>query len=215
MLCGVCGAPVYSCCQRRDYYVCRDRRLKPSDGVRCTSKFMRRERLDPALDSLFGDRLTDPGFLEKIAEGVSAGSRTQSRCAHLTADMQALEKKRQRILDSYFEGVIDQDERDRRLGAIEHDRALYGDLLMREGMERPGLSVHSLAQAFAPFQEWKFLSRKHKRRLLTALVPEIYVNDYRVLGVTLLSDGDRCNENTRSPADISTTLRMNVFARLP
>ena len=126
--------------------------------------------------------------------------------------MQALDKKRQRILDSYFEGVIDQDERDRRLGAIERDRAFYGDLLMREGMERPGLSAHSMAQAFAPFQEWKFLSRKHKRSLLTALVPEIYVNDYKVLGVSLLSDGDRCNESTRSRADTLTILRTNVSA---
>ena len=74
MVCGQCGAPVYSSCQRRDYYVCRDRRLKPIDGVRCTSKFMRRELLDPALDCLFADRLTDRGFLEKIVKGVSVGS---------------------------------------------------------------------------------------------------------------------------------------------
>ena len=174
--------------RRADYYVCKNRRLTRA-GEGCRNPFMRREKLEPALDSLFSERLTDCRLLREIADRFMAGGDEKGMVAEARcqSELQALRAKRERILGAYFDGLIQSEERDRRLRDIERDEKLYGEMLLRSSRQLP-LSASQLAQVFAPFHEWDFLSREQKRRLLGAITPEIHVENYRVLGLSILAD---------------------------
>lgn len=195
--CSECGHLVYTSFRRRDYYVCSARRTK---GPGCRTRYMRRERLEERLDHLFASQLTELGFLSNLARGWEAtmGAHDQpSKTARMQSALDSLEEKRQRILDGYFEGVISREERDERLRAAERDQNFYRDQLLRE-TPAVGLSVEALARAFAPFFEWEFLGRCDKRRLLSAIVSEIRVADYKIAGMSLLADTLCRNEINRT-----------------
>jgi hypothetical protein len=144
---------------------------------------MRRDRLEPRLDRLFASELTDLGFLERI---LAATRETQPRANvdALANQLTALTTKRQRILDAYFEGIINPTERDLRLAAIEREKQAVSRLLSRD---RDSLTVRpaTLAEMFAPFVEFDLLNRGQKRRLLNTLMPHIIAKDYRITGVTM------------------------------
>src|SRR5882762_1063631 len=108
-------------------------------------------------------------------------SRPEVDTDRLTAQIESLTAKRQRILDTYFEGVIDSSDRDRRLSEIEREKGIVSELLNRQ---RPtGIDSNALAQVFSTFLRFKKLKPEQKRRLLTALAPEILVADYQVKGL--------------------------------
>jgi hypothetical protein len=77
---------------------------------------------------------------------------------------------------------------------LEAERGLYGNLLNRAVSSAPRVTVKELAEAFSVFHEWKFLGRADKRQLLWAAMPEVHVQDYRVVGLSLFpglpSSGD-------------------------
>jgi hypothetical protein len=104
-------------------------------------------------------------------------------------------------LDSYFEGTINRDERDRRFAAIQRDQELYQNLLLRVAVPATTLSAESMVPLFSPFLEWKCLGREDKRRLLTAIVPEIHVANYNIAGVSLLPGVTRRNEVNHADRD--------------
>lgn len=186
MTCSECGELLYTKFQRDDYYVCKKRILEKQ----CPTRYMRRDILDPELDKLFSKRLTDYGFLREIAEEVENSSRRRTslqRVARLQSELTGLQSKRQRILDSFFDGVISSSERDARLLKVDRDLARTQGVLLSEKPEAP-LSADLLASVFAPFYEYQLLSRRDKRRLLSTIVPDIKVSDYRIEGLYFLPD---------------------------
>jgi DNA invertase Pin-like site-specific DNA recombinase len=201
LICGTCGNLVYTHKRRADYYVCKNRRLTRA-GEGCKNPFMRREKLEPTIDSLFSEQLTDEGFLRGITDQF-LGSREangRDKVLRLQAELQAMKAKRERILGAYFDGVISAEERDRRIADVERDEKLYHGMLMREAPTMP-VSASALAQVFAPFHEWEFLSREQKRRLLGAITPEIHVENYRVIGISMLMDAPHRNEISHTGKD--------------
>ena len=95
---------------------------------------MRRERLEECIDNLFAERLTNRNFLKRLAFEYMH----QTESDHLKPEITRMEKelgqlkeKKQRILDAYFENLIDREERDRRLHSLDTDGKLYGELLLR------------------------------------------------------------------------------------
>lgn len=200
LTCSDCGHLVYTSFRRRDYYVCSAKRTK---GPGCQTRYMRREMLEQKLDYLFARQLTAVAFLRNLASCWQAAANVneqQARRSKLQSELESLREKRQRVLDSYFEGIISREERDRRLAAIERDHNLYQDLLLRD-MPVPGLSADALARLFSPFFEWEFLDRSDKRRLLAVVVPEIYVANYKIAGISVLTDPGRRNEVTHTGKD--------------
>jgi hypothetical protein len=147
---------------------------------------MRRERLELELDSLFAEKLTSPKFLRQTERDVKK-ARPQVNNERIEAQIQSLVGKRQRILDSYFEGVINPTERDLRLAEIERERKLAGELLNRQRVH-VGAEAKVLAKVFSTFLRFKKLSGGEKRRMLTAIAPEILVADYSVKGLYLPSE---------------------------
>ncbi len=193
LTCSDCGHLVYTSFRRRDYYVCSAKRTK---GRGCQTRYMRREILEQKLDRLFSIQLTEIRFLRNLAscwEAAMNVNEQRTRTARMQSELECLSEKRQRVLDSYFEGVINRDERDQRLSAIERDQNFYRDLLLRE-MPAAGVTAEDLARAFAPFFEWEFLGRSDKRRLLSIIVPEIHVANYKLAGISVLTDSMRRNE---------------------
>lgn len=203
LVCGRCGELIYTHKRRADYYVCKNRRLTRA-GQGCPNPFMRRDKLEVTLDSLFADRLTNRTFLEELAAQFHnhADPTHTDHVVRLDEQLHALRAKRDRVLSAFFDGVITREERDAQLSVIERDERVYGELLTQQAPQAE-INASALAQAFAPFCEWKFLSRDHKRRLLSAITPEIHVDDYRVSGVTIISGLQRCDEVNPTGKDSS------------
>lgn len=173
----LCGSAIYTKFRRDDYYICRDR---------CGAKYMRRDRLDPYLDLMFTKRLTKESFLRSQMRAVKKQSNGVDR-ERVKSQIDALTTRRQRVLDSYFEGVITASERDSRLAEIEKDKQVASSLLARH---QPQFDVARLAQAFRAFVAFDELKRDQKRRILNTLTPEIMVKDYAVQGIEIgICDG--------------------------
>jgi DNA invertase Pin-like site-specific DNA recombinase len=195
LTCSACGEVVHTALARRDYYACKGRRTTHT----CTTKYMGRERLEGALDGLFADRLSSPSFIEHCVEALrkrSAQKGSGVEVQRLTTVIKALQRKRERVIDGFVEGVIMPEERDQRLAAIDGGIRVAQDTLAREAVEPP-LEAGKLIEAFAPLAEWGYWTREQKRLVLSTLVPDIRVADYKVeslgLNPTIFS-----NENTRS-----------------
>jgi DNA invertase Pin-like site-specific DNA recombinase len=196
--CGICSNLVYTHSHKpRDWYVCKsrtwpERKLREGKGLPiCKNPYMRRERLEESIDRLFADRLTDRTFLDRLVLEYGRSSDPTERLgkmARVQHQHAELSQKRQRILDAYFDNLIDREERDRRLTAVERDLRFYGSLSPTASSASPKLSAEDLAHVLGPFHEWEFLTRADKRHLLQAVVPEIHVRDYRVVGLSLISD---------------------------
>jgi hypothetical protein len=149
---------------------------------------MRREKLEPVIDSLLSNQLTDRSFLDSLAESWATrdeNNGSQAETVRLQSQLTALRAQRERVLDLFVEGVVTREVRDERLAAVDRDLRLYGGLLIREFPVQQPTPEH-LAHIFEPFVEWEFLGRDDKRRLLAVTMPEICVTEYRIAGVKLL-----------------------------
>jgi len=184
LTCAECGEVIYTHFRRRDYYICSGRKRKAG----CLTPYMRRETLEPIIDSLLSDQLTNRTFLDSLSESWAVkneNSRSESETVRLQSQLTALAAKRERVVDLFVEGVISRELRDERLAVIDRDLQVYSGLLMRESpVQQP--TPEQLAHVFAPFFEWEFLGRDDKRQLLTVTIPEICVSKYRVVGLKLL-----------------------------
>jgi hypothetical protein len=141
---------------------------------------MRREVLESGLDDLFANHLTSEKFLKQI-ERDQKQTRPQVSMERLESQLQSLVNKRQRILDSYFEGLINQTERDLRLADVDREKRIVSELIARETPQH--IEAKSLAKVFQVFVRFKRLNRDQKRRLLTSMAPEIMVADYQIKGL--------------------------------
>jgi hypothetical protein len=87
---------------------------------------MRRDRLDPYLDQSFAKHLSSETFLRRRAR---AKRNPQSNIEQIRQQIDALAGKRERVLDTYFEGVITGTERDKKIAGIEKEKQVFSDLL--------------------------------------------------------------------------------------
>ena len=198
MTCSRCEEPIQTAKARRDYYACKGRRAAHT----CNTKYMAREKLELILDHLFSEWLTEASFLERcVAELIRRSERDESvvRVQRLTADIANLRRRRDRIVDSFVDGVLSREERDDRLLPINHDIQIAHEMLMQE---RPSvaLDVNVLAEALSPLAEWSYWSRDQKRSLLAALVPDIRLADYEIESLGLNPE-IFSNESTRTDRD--------------
>lgn len=207
LTCSVCSEPVHTALARRDYYICRGRRTSHL----CNAKYMARERIETTLDSLFAEQLTSESFLQcclREMQTTEASHESEIKRQNLADLLNNLREKRSRVVDTFLEGVIGRDERDRRLANIDHETQEARGLLLKEAPS-PTLTLAGLVKAFAPLCEWKFWSRDQKRSVLAAIVPDIQVANYQVSAIGLsFSDQD-----TRSRADFTTTAPAIASAR--
>lgn len=200
LTCAACGQPVHTANQRGDVYVCRGRRLAPHS---CQTAYMKRETLEAVLDRLFADKLTSPKFVARCIEQLRrerdahAGERKVERLEEALARLSA---KRARILDTYLEGVLSQEDRDARLAVVDRDlAATRAQLQEAAGAPTPGMTPSELVSTLAPLVEWRGWSYTQKRRVLAVLAPNIKVANGRVGHVGLAFAGS--STSTRMDRD--------------
>lgn len=199
MTCFRCEKPIQTANARRDYYLCKGR-----PAHTCNTKYMAREKLELILDDLFSVRLIEPSFLERcVAELVRRSKSDEShvRVRRLTSEIKDLQRKRDRIVDSFVDGVLSREERDNRLLVINGEIQIAREMLMQERPSVP-LDVTHLTEALSPLADWRYWSRDQKRNLLAALVPDIRVADYEIESLGL-NPAIFSNESTRSGRDSS------------
>lgn len=207
--CGECGNLIYtkSCgTGHRQYYICKSsladaKQKREQQGLAdCENPYMRRERLEGVLDDLIAEGLTDRKFLKQIAQAYLRRNEPANgpELARVESGLADLQAKRQRIMDAYFDDLIEKAERDRRLGELERAAALYSSLAARGAAPVAPLTEKELAGVFAVFYRWRSLSLAQKRRLLQAAMPEIRVANYRVSGLSLVPPMPRSDEVNRT-----------------
>jgi DNA invertase Pin-like site-specific DNA recombinase len=215
LTCADCENLLYTHSSDYDFYLCktrntRERRKREAEGlVPCENRYMLRRKLESKIDSLLGSRLQERAFLSAVLVAYRNQLEQSSRRpgidqSTITAKLADLKAKRQRVLDAFFESVIEKLERDRKLAGIQAEAEAYQKLLVELAQtERPS-SIEDFEQALEPFSEWEFLEREDKRALLALICPEIRVFRYTVkslvlrLGALAAADG---NEVSRSRTD--------------
>jgi DNA invertase Pin-like site-specific DNA recombinase len=200
LTCSTCGDVIHTALARRDYYACKGRRTNHG----CRTKYMRREKLEAVLDELFAASLTSPTFVSRCVEEVkkrAAQGDSARQIQRLTAEINSLRRKRERVVDSYVAEAIGAEDRDRRIKAIDGDIRVAQDTLISLD-PTPSLDEAKLIEAFAILGEWEYWSRDQKRSVLSALVPDIRVANYDIESIGL-NPSLFSNEDTRTDKDSS------------
>lgn len=214
LTCGACASLMYTHSSKQDFYVCksahpRERRKRALIGLeRCDNRYMLRAKLEPKLDVLLGEKLTEPLFLERLVasyngESESVASSRQNQLA-LAAKIDSLREKRRRVMESFFDGLISKDECTTRVEAIDRDLCAFDRLMADSSQRRAPTSVAEIRAALEPFTEWEFLEPEDKRALLSILCPEISVFRYTIKTVALSlaapgSGGDDVSRLRKAP----------------
>jgi hypothetical protein len=151
---------------------------------------MLRRKLEPRLDFLLGQKLCEPDFLRRVLDDYYEHNTVRSAPAAtnesaVTAKIELLTAKRQRVLETYFEGVITKVERDRRIAEIDSEIRVFQGLLMESLPAASTASLDEIQKVLEPFTQWEFLERDDKRALLQAICPEITVFRYVVKSLTI------------------------------
>lgn len=196
LTCGACGSLIYTHTSKYEFYQCkslnpRERRKRALVGLEpCNNRYMLRKKLEPKLDQLFGEKLRDGDFLARVVDEYNENSAAKHKTAPsgegaLIAKVNALQERRRRVLEAFFDGVIAKEERERRMDKIDREiRTLQGLLIESTTQVRPP-SPGEIRSALEPLVEWEFLERKDKRALLAVICPEITVFRYSVKSITL------------------------------
>lgn len=180
--CDRCESPIYVKFKRHHYYICKSR--LHSEG--CAAPYMNREVAERELDYLFTKRLTSRTVLNRLVKAMRR-QRPETDSEKLADQLNALEQKRQRVLDYYFEGGISQTERDTRLARIEKGEHVINDLLVKH-KPSPNVNTDQLVDLFSVFTEFDLLQRQDKRALLGAISPNILISNYVVKGISFSLD---------------------------
>lgn len=186
-----CGGPLYTKFRRADYYVCKNK---------CGIASMRRDRLEPKLDRLFGRRLTDPSFLKRnvLTPLEERENQPKQDLELIEAQIESLRAKQKRVLDTFFDGLIDATERDNRIAPI---RAQIQAFESMQPQSPPSLlTAEVLADVFSPFTEYDMLGRDDKRRLLNVVAPSVIVANYEIAGLWIgLNETHRDKDSSPPP----------------
>jgi chromate transport protein ChrA len=161
----------------------------------CTNKYMVRAKLESKINRLIGEKLQDSAFLSRVleeyhhhlADSPSLETRGVDQDA-VRQKLDALRDKKSRVVDAFFEGVIDRIQRDDALRDVERDMVSYNQLLDTSSSRPQSHSLpnlESIVRVIEPLADWEFLGRDDRRALLRQLCPEISVYRYKIKSLTL------------------------------
>lgn len=207
LTCADCSSLMYTHSSKQDFYLCkthnsRERRKRELQDLKpCGNRHMLRYKLEPRIDELLGDRLRDSEFLRRVIDAHNDLTESPQQPdpvdkTTLVGKINALVQKRQRILEAFFDGTINKDERDRRFEEIERELLVYEQMRADSNSfpRLPILDCEAISALVEPFAEWEFLSRDDRRALLRDLCPEISVYRYEIRQLALnISDAYEVN----------------------
>jgi DNA invertase Pin-like site-specific DNA recombinase len=197
LICGVCGEPIYTHTGAQEFYACksrhpRERRRRAVRGLMpCDNRYMLRKKLEPKIDHVLTSMLCRRDFLKQVVNAYNERARSHTSDVDrvgLATRIDALKEKRQRVLDTFFDGLINKEERDSGVQQVEKEIAVYEHILLEStgaAKQSAGLDLDTVLAAVEPFTEWTFLSRNDKRRLLSLLCCNISVRRYEIKDLEL------------------------------
>ncbi len=218
LTCGDCASLLYTHTAKHEFYVCKSRntreaRLRATRGlVPCSNRYMLRKKLEPKIDFLFAEKVRETEFLSRLVDEFNVSIQSPSdpsirEKATIEKKLIDLDAKRQRILETFFDGAIDKSERDSRLAKVDAELAAFRKLLLDTVPARLGIKNRAeIEEVLEPFAEWEFLEREDKRSLLAAICPEIRVDRYVIKSLMLNLVGEGCNEVNHSKTAVSPLL---------
>jgi hypothetical protein len=180
----------------QEFYQCksrhpRERKRRELVGMEpCGNRYMLRKKLEPKIDYLLGEKLREPSFLERVLDYYNdmhsaAPAPLDAERTTLGAKLAALRDRKNRIIEAFFEGVIDKNQRDSRLSEVNREIESYEQLLIDTVNPPLPLVAEDLSKCLEPFAEWEYLSRDDKRALLALICPPISVSRYTVKSIEL------------------------------
>jgi site-specific DNA recombinase len=198
LICGDCRSLLYTHTSKHDFYICksrntRERRKRALVSLEpCSNRYMLRRVLEPKIDEVLSRQLTDRRFIARIVDSYTSAQRGGQVSdpvgdSLVEARVRALEEKKQRVLETFLDGLIGREDRDRRLQDLDREIASYHALRSssHSSSRSPRLDPDLVAAAVEPFVQWEFLNREDRRQLLAQLCPEIEVYRYQVRGLQL------------------------------
>lgn len=196
LICGDCSSLLYTHSAMQEFYQCksrhpRERRRRELVGMEpCGNRYMLRKKLEPKIDYLLAEKLREPSFLERVLDSYNdmhsaAPAPLNVERTTLGAKLTALRDRKNRVLEAFFEGVIDKNQRDNRLTEVNREIESYEQLLMGTVNPQLPLVAEDLSKCLEPFAEWEYLSRDDKRALLALICPQISVSRYKVKSIEL------------------------------
>jgi len=222
LICGDCRAPLYTHTSKREFYICktrhtRERRKRAELGLEpCSNKYMLREKLEKKINFLLGEKLLDASFVlglvdaynEKISQESAQNARIDLN--GVERKISALKAKRDRILEAFYESLIDRPQRDEALNGVEREMAVYQGLAETSTLQNtqhlPVADLDAVQTIVGPFADWEFLTRDQRRSMLRHLCPEISVYKYAVRSLTL---------NLRVPSSLNSGGHLPAAAASP
>ena len=216
-----CDSPLYGGVKRQHggtdrYYFCRSHhpREQRKGTLRCANGYLRRERVEAELDQAVVQRLSDSDLVRVAVEtyrrSLDAPWREAAGDAEaIRGQAETLAAKKRRVVELFVDGVIDREERQARLEAIDRELAGLTRISGRITPAPPAPTVEAIAQVIAAFVGWDVLSWQARRGILEALRPAFYVSGYQVVGVRfplqLLADSRGHGDGHSRTADGVTT----------
>lgn len=226
LVCDLCGSPMIPVTkwgQGCRYYLCRSRKEPKKyakDGSRCEHRYVRADELEAIIDRLLSTEVTSPQFIKRLAERMEANrkdGRIAAKVERLEAELRSVKTKRDRIVESFIDGVIARDQRDERLKVCDvRVSAITAELAQARQTQSPVLTVEQIAQTFEPFAEWDMLGREERRRILAVTIPRIRVHNLSITGFYRLLDGCEVNlPKTGSPKPLKGRINSSYSRPSP
>jgi DNA invertase Pin-like site-specific DNA recombinase len=193
--CAQCGSPMYSHRNQKErhYYCRRNNTRYRSRGQGCESRYVQAKKIEPKIEELLSLRLQDRQFLESVAKQYLQNSTpstlhevSEVNTEHIESQLQTLSEKRQRILETFFDGLISRLERDERVEKIEAEIRTYESLKTNGHSAKPAaISLEMLVELLSVFATWPTLGRDDKRMILRSLGSQIYIDGYTIRSFTI------------------------------
>ncbi len=203
--CGRCGSPMYTHRNQKErHYYCKrnnTRYRERGPGQGCESTYVQAKKIEPKVEELVSVRLQDRQFLESIAKHYlldnsenSLQVKSQVDAEKIEAQLHSLSEKRQRVLETYFDGLINRLERDQKIEKIEAEIKTYESLKENgHATKSKAMSLDILVELLSVFVGWTSLCRDEKRLILRALGTQIYIDGYTIRTFTLAKPRTSCD----------------------
>jgi DNA invertase Pin-like site-specific DNA recombinase len=213
--CAVCGSLMYTHRNQKErHYYCKKNNTRyRSRGQGCANPYIQAKKIEPKIDELLCVRLQDGKLLENIAEEYLLKSTSNSSSAVAEVDkkqveieLETLQAKRQRILETFFDGLINRAERDQGLAKIESEIASFTSLKTSESVpQQSGISLETLIELVSVFTQWPALGRDDKRSILHSLGAEIHVEGYTIRCLALAKPLPSTNNGDHLKTEMSAS----------
>jgi DNA invertase Pin-like site-specific DNA recombinase len=187
LACSLCGNPLYTHTSQDRYYICKLNGARArAKGQGCRNPYILASKVEPKVVEVFSRRIQSKNAIAQIAEMYVAGLQQPSGVAGVDAEaskalLAALQAKRERVMDAFFDGSISKPERDKRLKAIDSELSRISAMIETAiPQSATQISTKNLARVLQVFSGFRFLNRDQKRELLQAARARVFMNGYTI-----------------------------------